>query len=60
MTTRKDVEEMQQRLHLAHRIENPLATFKMCNEAADMLGDLMDKLEASQVKPKRTPTAASR
>lgn len=53
MTTRKDVEEMQQRLHLAHRIENPLATFKMCNEAANMLGDLMSKLEAAEAKPQR-------
>lgn len=46
----EDVQEMIQRLRLAHRIHNPVATLRMCDEAADMISDLASRLEAAEAK----------
>ena len=46
----EDVQEMIQRLRLAHRIHNPAATLRMCDEAADMISDLAGRLEAAEAK----------
>lgn len=46
-TMRDKVEAMQQRLRLAHRIVNPAATLIMCNEAADLMGELIDATDAA-------------
>lgn len=45
-----DVQDMIQRLRLAHRIHNPVATLRMCDEAADMISDLAGRLEAAEAK----------
>lgn len=45
-----DVQDMIQRLRLAHRIHNPVATLRMCDEAADMISDLASRLEAAEAK----------
>jgi C4-dicarboxylate-specific signal transduction histidine kinase len=45
---RDEVEAMQKRLRLAHRINNPVATLRMCDEAADLLGDLLSALDAAE------------
>ena len=46
----EDVQEMIQRLRLAHRIHNPVATLRMCDEAADMISDLAGRLEVAEAK----------
>lgn len=43
-----DVQDMIQRLRLAHRIHNPVATLRMCDEAADMISVLASRLEAAE------------
>jgi sirohydrochlorin ferrochelatase len=60
-----DVQDMIQRLRLAHRIHNPVATLRMCDEAADMISDLAGRLEAAEAKsgqrrPPRTSGEAPR
>lgn len=45
-----DVQDMIQRLRLAHRIHNPVATLRMCDEAADMISVLASRLEAAEAK----------
>lgn len=49
--------ELIKQLSQPHRIPNPVALFKFCEEAAELIVELDKKLDQSQAKrPKKTKT----
>ena len=49
--------ELIKQLSQPHRIPNPVALFKFCEEAAELITELDKKLDQSQAKrPKKTKT----
>lgn len=49
--------ELVERLSLPHRVPNPVALFKFCEQAAELIIDLDKKLDQSQAKkPSKSKT----
>lgn len=53
----KEQNELIKQLSLPHRVPNPVALFKFCEEAAELIVELDKKLDQSQAKkPKKLKT----